>query len=54
MPDARFVAVPRGGHGVSGTNECTKEVRTTFWRDPAADVPACAGALEPTAFALAG
>lgn len=50
MPDARFVSVPNGGHGVAGFNDCTKAARRGFWDDPAAELPACASAIEGTPF----
>lgn len=50
MPDARFVSVPNGGHGVAKFNDCTQDARTGFWDDPAADLPACAASIEATPF----
>lgn len=41
MPDARYVEVPRGGHGVAGFDDCTREARAAFWTDPTSDLPAC-------------
>lgn len=41
MPDARFVAVPRGGHGVATFDDCTIQARTEFLADPSSDLPAC-------------
>lgn len=52
MPDARLVTVPNGGHGVGGFDDCTREARTTFWRDPAAPLPACTEDLPGVAFDL--
>jgi pimeloyl-ACP methyl ester carboxylesterase len=54
MPDARFVAVPNAGHGAAGTNDCTRAARDGFWRDPAADLPACLDELEAPPFVVAG
>jgi len=50
MPDARFVSVPNGGHGVGGFDDCTKSARQGFWDDPAAELPACTAAIEGTPF----
>ncbi|HEX7132468.1 MAG TPA: alpha/beta hydrolase [Iamia sp.] len=54
MPDARFVAVPNAGHGAAGTDDCTKAARDGFWRDPAADLPACLDELEAPPFVVGG
>lgn len=54
MPDARFVTVPNAGHGVGGFDDCTREARTTFWRDPAAELPACTGSIEGVHFDVGG
>jgi pimeloyl-ACP methyl ester carboxylesterase len=50
MPNARFVSVPRGGHGGLGFDACTISAANAFWADPAAELPACVGELEPLAF----
>ncbi|HMJ76355.1 MAG TPA: alpha/beta hydrolase, partial [Iamia sp.] len=54
MPDARFVAVPNAGHGAAGTDDCTKSARDGFWRDPAADLPACLDDLVAPPFVVGG
>lgn len=54
MPDARFVTVPNAGHGVGGFDECTREARTGFFSDPAADLPACVTDIEGVTFAVGG
>jgi pimeloyl-ACP methyl ester carboxylesterase len=51
MPNARFVSVPRGGHGGIGFSTCTLSAANGFWADPSAELPACATALEPLPFA---
>ena len=53
-PGARFVAVPNGGHGVAAYDDCTKEARNTFWRDPTADLPACVEDIEAAPFVAGG
>jgi pimeloyl-ACP methyl ester carboxylesterase len=50
MPNARFVSVPRGGHGGLGFDACTISAANAFWADPSAELPACVGELEPVAF----
>lgn len=50
MPDARLVTVPNAGHGVAGTDDCTRSARDGFWRDPAAALPACLEQLAAPAF----
>lgn len=50
MPDARFVSVPNGGHGVGGFDDCTRSARQAFWDDPAADLPACTADIQATPF----
>lgn len=52
MPDARMVSVPRGGHGAASFDDCTVSALTTFWSDPAADLPACVEAIEPLPFTV--
>jgi pimeloyl-ACP methyl ester carboxylesterase len=54
MPDARFVSVPRGGHGVSGADECASEARTQLWADPAAELPACVEDIPVPPFTVPG
>ncbi len=54
MPDARFVSVPRGGHGVSGVDECAAEARSGFWADPTADLPACVEDIPVPPFTVPG
>lgn len=54
MPDARLVTVPRAGHGVGGTSDCTRQARAGFWQDPSAPLPACVDDLEPPPFATGG
>lgn len=46
MPNARFVAVPGGGHGDAAFDDCTKSARDGFWHDPKAKLPACLDALK--------
>jgi pimeloyl-ACP methyl ester carboxylesterase len=50
MPNARFVSVPRGGHGEVGFSACTLAAVNGFWHDPAAELPECLGELEPIPF----
>jgi pimeloyl-ACP methyl ester carboxylesterase len=50
MPDARFVSVPNGGHGVGGFDDCTRSARQAFWDDPASDLPTCATSIEAVPF----
>lgn len=50
MPNARFIAVPGGGHGVADDNNCTKATRDKFWRDPGAALPACVADLASAPF----
>jgi pimeloyl-ACP methyl ester carboxylesterase len=52
MPDARLVTVPRGGHGAVSFDDCTVSALTTFWSDPAADLPTCVEAIEPLPFSV--
>jgi pimeloyl-ACP methyl ester carboxylesterase len=54
MPDARFVAVPNAGHGAASFDECTRSARDAFWRDPAADLPACVEEITATPFVVGG
>ncbi|HYI62082.1 MAG TPA: alpha/beta fold hydrolase [Acidimicrobiales bacterium] len=54
MPDARLVTVPNAGHGVGGFDECTREARTGFWADPAADLPACVEDIRGVTFTVGG
>lgn len=54
MPDARFVSVPNGGHGVGGFDDCTRSARQAFWDDPASELPACAASIEAVPFAAGG
>ncbi len=54
MPDARYVSVPRGGHGVSGVDECAAEARSGFWVDPTADLPACVDDIPVPPFTVPG
>lgn len=54
MPDARFVSVPNGGHGVAGFDDCTKSARQGFWDDPAADLPDCVTDIEAVPFSTGG
>ncbi len=45
MPNAQMVTVPNAGHGVGGFDDCTREARTGFFADPAADLPDCIDAI---------
>ncbi len=54
MPDARFVAVPGGGHGVASYDDCTKEARDAFWRDPSSSPPACVEDIVAPPFVVGG
>jgi pimeloyl-ACP methyl ester carboxylesterase len=54
MPDARFVSVERGGHGVSGVVDCAAEARSAFWADPTADLPACVEEIPVPPFTVPG
>lgn len=51
MPNARFVGVPRGGHGVRSFDGCTTEAFLGFLADPEAPLPACTESIEPLPFA---
>ncbi len=51
MPNARFVGVPRGGHGVRSFDDCTTSAFLTFLDDPEAPLPACTESIEPLPFA---
>lgn len=50
MPNARFVGVPRAGHGGAGFSACTLSALNGFWSDPAAELPACIADIEPLPF----
>ena len=50
MPNARFVSVPRGGHGGVSFDACTLTALNDFWADPAAALPACLASTEPFPF----
>lgn len=52
MPDAVFVGVPRGGHGVAGFDDCTRQVRLAFWGDPETPLDPCTGSIAPLPFAV--
>jgi len=52
MPDAVYVEVPRGGHGVAAFDECTRAVRAAFWDDPATPLDPCTASIEPVPFAV--
>jgi pimeloyl-ACP methyl ester carboxylesterase len=52
MPNARFVSVPRAGHGAVGFDACTLSAVNGFWTDPAAALPACLEELAPLPFAV--
>lgn len=54
MADARFVAAPRGGHGVAGFDACTQEAYLGFLADPASELPACVDAIDAPPFVGAG
>lgn len=54
MPDARFVSVPRGGHGVSGVDDCAAEARAAFWVDPTAELPSCVEDIAAVPFTVTG
>lgn len=47
MPDARFIGVPRGGHGVQRFDDCTTAAYVGFIQDPSAPLPDCVAAIEP-------
>jgi pimeloyl-ACP methyl ester carboxylesterase len=51
MPNARFVSVPRGGHGGITFDACTYSALIGFWAAPEAELPACVDALAPLPFA---
>lgn len=50
MPGARFVTVPRAGHGAASFNSCTRSAVTSFFHDAAAPLPACLATLAPLPF----
>lgn len=50
MPDARFVSVPRGGHGDVAFDDCTAQYYRDFLADPATPTPTCVSHLEPKRF----
>lgn len=50
MPNARFVGVPRAGHGAAGFSPCTLSAMNGFFSDPAAELPACVADIEPIPF----
>ena len=52
MADARFVAAPRGGHGVTGFDDCTRQAHLGFLDDPSSDLPACVAAIPVPPFTL--
>ncbi len=52
MPDARFVSVPRGGHGVAGFDECTAGIALAFLDDPTSTPSSCTADIEPLPFGV--
>ena len=50
MPNAQFVSVPRGGHGVAGFDACTSGIVLAFLDDPGSPTSDCAGTIAPLAF----
>ncbi len=51
MPNARFVGVPRGGHGVRSFDDCTTSAYLGFLDDPEAPLPECTSSIAPLPFA---
>lgn len=54
MPNARFVSVPRGGHGVQRFDECTQQAYIGFLDDPTAPLPECTESIPPLPFSTPG
>lgn len=54
MPNARFVSIPRGGHGVQRFDACTQEAYLGFLDDPTAPLPACTETIVPLPFSTPG
>jgi pimeloyl-ACP methyl ester carboxylesterase len=52
MADARFVRAPRGGHGVTGFDDCTRQAYLGFLDDPTSDLPACTADIAVPPFTL--
>ena len=50
MPNARFVGVPRAGHGARSFDDCTTSAWVGFLDDPEAPLPGCVESIEPLPF----
>ncbi len=51
MPNARFVGVPRAGHGARNFDDCTTSAWVGFLNDPEAPLPECVESIAPVPFA---